>query len=85
MRLCENFKPRVEPSPTLKLVIQATTVSTWTPTRQAPTLEGPPRKACHSPYINNYLFFSSFLSFFIKKKYFHGNMGTYKIGGIPSA
>jgi hypothetical protein len=35
--------------------------------------------------INNTLFISSLLSRFIrKKKYFPGNMGTYKIGGAPS-
>ncbi len=36
-----------------------------------------------SPYINNSLFISSFLSRFVGKKYFHGNVGTYKIGGDP--
>jgi hypothetical protein len=42
-----------------------------------------------SPYINNplftyyILFISSLLSHFVEKKYFHGNMGTYKIGGAP--
>jgi hypothetical protein len=38
-----------------------------------------------SPYVNNSLFISSLLSHFVEKKYFHGNMGTYKIGGAPSA
>jgi hypothetical protein len=28
---------------------------------------------------------TSLLSHFIEKKYFHGNMGTYKIGGTPAA
>jgi hypothetical protein len=28
-----------------------------------------------SPYINNSLFISSFLSHFLEKKYFHGNVG----------
>jgi hypothetical protein len=36
-----------------------------------------------SPYLNNSLFISSCLSHFIKEKYFHGNMGTYTIGGAP--
>jgi hypothetical protein len=34
-----------------------------------------------SPYVNNSLFISLLLSHFVKKKYFHGSMGTYKIGG----
>jgi hypothetical protein len=38
-----------------------------------------------STYVNNSLFISSLLSRFVKKKYFHGNMGTYKIGGASSA
>jgi hypothetical protein len=44
-----------------------------------------------SLYINNSLFtyyvifISSLLSHFVEKKYFHGNMGTYKIGGAPPA
>jgi hypothetical protein len=38
----------------------------------------------NSPYINNSLFISSFFSHFLEKKYFHGNVGTYKIGGDPS-
>jgi hypothetical protein len=33
-----------------------------------------------SPYINNSLFISSLLSHFVKNKYFHGNVGTYRIG-----
>jgi hypothetical protein len=32
-----------------------------------------------------FLFISSLLSHFVEKKYFHGNMGTYKIGGAPPA
>jgi hypothetical protein len=36
-----------------------------------------------SPYVNNSLFISSPFRF-IKRKYFHGNMGTYKIGGVPA-
>jgi hypothetical protein len=32
---------------------------------------------------NNSLLMFSLLSHFIEKKYFHGNMGTYKIGGAP--
>jgi hypothetical protein len=36
-----------------------------------------------STYINNSLFISSLLSHFVEKKYFHGNMGTYKIGELP--
>jgi hypothetical protein len=39
----------------------------------------------YSPYGNNSLFISSLLSCFIERKYFNGNMGTYKIGGAPSA
>jgi hypothetical protein len=35
-----------------------------------------------STYVNSSL--SSLLSHFVKKKYFHGNMGTYKIGGASS-
>jgi hypothetical protein len=38
-----------------------------------------------SPYVNNSLFISLLLSHFVKKKYFHGSMGTYKIGGSPPA
>jgi hypothetical protein len=44
-----------------------------------------------SLYINNslftyyVLFISSLLSHFVEKKYFHGNMGTDKIGGAPPA
>jgi hypothetical protein len=34
------------------------------------------------PYINNSLFISWLL---VGKKYFHGNMGIYKIGKAPSA
>jgi len=37
-----------------------------------------------SLYVNNLLFISSLLSHFIEKKYFHRNVGTYKIGGAPS-
>jgi hypothetical protein len=37
-----------------------------------------------SPCVNNSLFISSLLSHFVEKKYFHGNMQTYKIwGGLP--
>jgi hypothetical protein len=36
-----------------------------------------------SPYVNNSLFISSLLSHFIEKKYFHGNMRIYNIGGAP--
>jgi hypothetical protein len=36
-----------------------------------------------SPYLNNSLSISLLLSHFIEKKYFHGNMGTYKIGDPP--
>jgi hypothetical protein len=36
-----------------------------------------------SAYINNSLSISSLLSHFVEKKYFHGNMGTYKIGELP--
>jgi hypothetical protein len=36
-----------------------------------------------SPYVNNSIFISSLLSHFLEKKYFHGNVGTYKIGGDP--
>jgi len=36
-----------------------------------------------SPYINNSIFTSSLLYYFIEKKYFHGNVGTYKIGELP--
>jgi hypothetical protein len=36
-----------------------------------------------SPYVNNSVFISLPFSHFIEKKYFHGNMGTYKIGGVP--
>jgi hypothetical protein len=36
-----------------------------------------------SPSINNSLLISSFLSHFVEKKYFHRNMGTYKIGELP--
>jgi hypothetical protein len=39
----------------------------------------------NSLYINNSLFISSLLSHFIETKYFHGNMGTYKIEGAPPA
>jgi hypothetical protein len=35
-----------------------------------------------SPCVNNSLFISSLLSHFVEKKYFHGNIETYKIGGI---
>jgi hypothetical protein len=38
-----------------------------------------------TPYVNNSFFVSSLLSYFIEKKYFHGIMGTYKIGGVPLA
>jgi len=46
------------------------------------------RRECMStwtPYVNNSSFVSSLLSYFIEKKYFHGIMGTYKIGGVPPA
>jgi len=36
-----------------------------------------------SLYVNNFLFIFGLLSHFVEKKYFHGNMGTYKIGGTP--
>ncbi len=35
------------------------------------------------PYANDFLLISSLLSRFLEKKYFHGNMGTYKIGELP--
>jgi hypothetical protein len=38
-----------------------------------------------SPHINNSLFISWLFSCSIKKKYFHRNVGTYKIGGAPPA
>jgi hypothetical protein len=39
-----------------------------------------------SPYGNNpRIIFSWVLSCFIEKKYFHGKVGTYKIGGAPLA
>jgi hypothetical protein len=38
-----------------------------------------------SLYVNNSLFISSLPSPFVEKKYFHGNVGTYKIGGAPLA
>jgi len=38
-----------------------------------------------SPYVNNSVFISLLLSHFVEKKYFHGNTGTYKIGGAPAA
>jgi hypothetical protein len=38
-----------------------------------------------SPYGNNPHTISWVLSCFIEKKYFHGNVGTYKIGGAPLA
>jgi hypothetical protein len=38
-----------------------------------------------SPYINNSLFISSLLSWSIEKEYLHGKMGTYEVGGAPSA
>jgi hypothetical protein len=50
----EYVKPGVEPNPTLRLATQARhrghpiVVQTWALTGQAPTLEGPPRRACHS-------------------------------------
>jgi hypothetical protein len=36
-----------------------------------------------SPYINNPLFISLLFFRFLKTKYFHRNLGTYKIGGAP--
>ncbi len=51
----EHVNPGVEPNPTFRLVTQARrrgrpmVVQTWAPTKRAPTLKGPPRKACHSP------------------------------------
>jgi hypothetical protein len=36
-----------------------------------------------SPYLNNSLLIFSILSHFVEKKYFHGNLGTYKIGNVP--
>jgi hypothetical protein len=36
-------------------------------------------------YGNNPGTISYVLSCFIEKKYFHGNVGTYKIGGAPLA
>jgi hypothetical protein len=38
-----------------------------------------------SPYVNNSFLISSVLSQFIEKKYFYGNMGTYKFGELPPA
>jgi hypothetical protein len=38
-----------------------------------------------SPYIKNSLFISLLLSCFTEKKYFHGNIKTYKIRGVPLA
>ncbi len=40
-----------------------------------------------SPYINNSLLFPHFFPvlYLVEKKYFHGNVRTYKIGGAPSA
>jgi hypothetical protein len=38
-----------------------------------------------SPSVNNSLFVSSLFPHFAKKKYFHENVGTYKIGGAPFA
>jgi len=38
-----------------------------------------------SPYVKNSLFISLLLSCFTEKKYFHGNMETYKIRGAPLA
>jgi hypothetical protein len=35
-----------------------------------------------SPCVNNSLLITSLLSYFIESKYFHGNMGTYKIGEL---
>jgi hypothetical protein len=32
------------------------------------------------PFISNSLFIYKLFSCFIKKKYFHGNVGTYEIG-----
>jgi hypothetical protein len=39
----------------------------------------------HSAYVNNSLFIFSLLSDFVEKKYFHGNVRTYKIGGASLA
>jgi hypothetical protein len=36
-----------------------------------------------SPYVNNSVLISLIFSHFIEKKYFYGNMGTYKIGEVP--
>jgi hypothetical protein len=35
--------------------------------------------------LNNSLFVSSLFSHLVEKKYFHENMGTYKIEGAPLA
>jgi hypothetical protein len=37
------------------------------------------------PLCKQLSFYFLLLSHFIEKKYFHGNMGTYKIGGTPAA
>ncbi len=36
-----------------------------------------------SPYVKGSLLISLLLSQFVEKKYFHGNVGTYKIGEFP--
>jgi hypothetical protein len=36
-----------------------------------------------SPNVNNSLLIFSLLSCFVKKKYFYGNMGTYKNADLP--
>jgi hypothetical protein len=36
-----------------------------------------------SPYLNNSFFISLLLSHLVERKYFCGNMGTYKIGELP--
>jgi hypothetical protein len=36
-----------------------------------------------SLHKNNFLFISFFFSHFVKNIYFHGNVGTYIIGGAP--
>jgi len=44
------------------------------------------RELFHTPLKKTILFFiPSLLSHFVKKKYFHGNMGTYTTRGAPVA
>jgi hypothetical protein len=58
---CEYVKPGVKPSPTLRLVTQAShhrgcsmVVWPWALIKGAPTLEGLPRRACHLPSNNRH-------------------------------